>query len=122
MRREKAITACTDIGDGTTEDKTTIKLLGRVAQTKKKLNSAIFIAGFLGAGLVGSISTSYIMTKLPMIELSFPFYFLDLLPCSLSSCVSILKLSLFVILPSDSIRIVAPSGSGIPLVASMSML
>ena len=55
MRRKKAITAYTDLVNGTTEGKTTIKPLVKVVQAKKKLNSPIFIAGFPGAGLVGSI-------------------------------------------------------------------
>ena len=37
-------------------------------------------------------------------------------PCSRSFCVSIFKLSFSEILLSDSIRMAAPSGSGIPVV------
>ena len=70
MRREKAITARTYIGNGITEGKTTIKPLAKVVQTKKKLNSPIFVAGFPGAGLVGSISTSYIITKLHLNQIA----------------------------------------------------
>jgi uncharacterized protein len=39
-------------------------------QGKKKLNSPILIAGFPGAGLVGSISTSYIINKLHMNQIA----------------------------------------------------
>ncbi|MGC1930310.1 MAG: PAC2 family protein, partial [Candidatus Nitrosopolaris sp.] len=70
MRRKKAITAHTDLVNGTTEGKTTIKPLVKVVQAKKKLNSPIFIAGFPGAGLVGSISTSYIINKLHMNQIA----------------------------------------------------
>ena len=40
-----------------TEGKTTVRLLAKVIQSKKKLDSPILIAGFPGPGLVGSIST-----------------------------------------------------------------
>ena len=70
MRRKKAITAHTDLVNGTTEGKTTIKPLVKVVQAKKKLNSPIFIAGFPGGGLVGSISTSYIINKLHMNQIA----------------------------------------------------
>jgi uncharacterized protein len=70
MRREREITAQTDFVNRTRESKTTIKPLTKVVQTKKKLNSPIFIAGFPGAGLVGSISTSYIINKLHMNQIA----------------------------------------------------
>src|SRR5215471_17260008 len=54
----------------TREGKTRIKTLAKVVQGKKKLNSPIFIAGFPGAGLVGSISTSYIINKLHMNQIA----------------------------------------------------
>jgi hypothetical protein len=52
------------------EGKTTIKPLAKIIQVKKKLNSPILIAGFPGAGLVGSISTSYIINRLHMNQLT----------------------------------------------------
>jgi uncharacterized protein len=70
MRRERAITAQTDFVNRTTESKTTIKPLAKVLQAKKKLNSPLLIAGFPGAGLVGSISTSYIINKLHMNQIA----------------------------------------------------
>jgi hypothetical protein len=48
-----------------TEGKTTIKPLAKIIQGKKKLNSPILIAGFPGAGLVGSIG--YIISKLHLL-------------------------------------------------------
>lgn len=54
----------------TTEGKTRIKPLAKVVQVKKKLNSPILIAGFPGAGLVGSISTSYIINRLHMNQIA----------------------------------------------------
>ncbi len=52
------------------EGKTTIKPLAKIIQVKKKLNSPILIAGFPGAGLVGSISTSYIINRLHMNQIA----------------------------------------------------
>src|SRR5438093_12020896 len=50
-----------------TEDKTRVKPLNSIIiQNKTKLNAPILIAGFPGPGLVGSISTSYIINKLNM--------------------------------------------------------
>jgi uncharacterized protein len=69
-KREKAITTHLDIDNGITKGKTRIKPLARVVQGKKKLNSPIIIAGFPGAGLVGSISTSYIINKLHMNQIA----------------------------------------------------
>ena len=68
MRRteEKASDTHLDIDNGTINGKTRVKPLAKVVQRKKKLNSPILIAGFPGAGLVGSISTSYIINKLHM--------------------------------------------------------
>jgi uncharacterized protein len=69
-KREKAIATHLDIDNGITKGKTRIKPLARVVQGKKKLNSPIIIAGFPGAGLVGSISTSYIINKLHMNQIA----------------------------------------------------
>jgi hypothetical protein len=52
------------------EGKTTIKPLAKIIQVKKKLNSPNLIAGFTGAGLVGSISTSYIINRLHMKQIA----------------------------------------------------
>lgn len=52
------------------EGKTTIKPLAKIIQGRKKLNSPILIAGFPGAGLVGSISTSYIIDRLHMNQIA----------------------------------------------------
>jgi proteasome assembly chaperone (PAC2) family protein len=64
MRREKQIVTHLDIENGITESKTRVKPLAKVVQGKKRLASRTLIAGFPGAGLVGSISTSYIINKL----------------------------------------------------------
>ena len=69
-KREKAIATHLDIDNGITKGKTRIKPLAKVVQGKKKLNSPIIIAGFPGAGLVGSISTSYIINKLHMNQIA----------------------------------------------------
>lgn len=69
-KREKAIATHLDIDNGITKGKTSIKPLAKVVQGKKKLNSPILIAGFPGAGLVGSISTSYIINKLHMNQIA----------------------------------------------------
>jgi uncharacterized protein len=60
----------TDIDVGIDGGKTWIKALAKVVQGKKKLRSPILIAGFPGAGLVGSISTSYIINKLHMNQIA----------------------------------------------------
>jgi uncharacterized protein len=52
------------------ESKTTIRPLAKVVQKKKRLDSPILIAGFPGPGLVGSISTSYIINKLHMDQIA----------------------------------------------------
>ena len=72
MRRteEKASDTHLDIDNGTINGKTRVKPLAKVVQRKKKLNSPILIAGFPGAGLVGSISTSYIINKLHMNQMA----------------------------------------------------
>ena len=70
MIREKPIVAHTDIENGITEAKTRVKPLAKIVQAKKKLNSPTLIAGFPGAGLVGSISTSYIINKLHMNQIA----------------------------------------------------
>lgn len=69
-KREKAIPTHLDIDNGITKGKTRIKPLAKVVQGKKKLNSPILIAGFPGPGLVGSISTSYIINKLHMNQIA----------------------------------------------------
>jgi uncharacterized protein len=69
-RREKASDTHLDIDNGTVEGKTRVKPLAKVVQRKKKLNSPILVAGFPGAGLVGSISTSYIINKLHMNQIA----------------------------------------------------
>ena len=69
-KREKMIATHLDIDNGITKGKTRIKPLAKVVQGKKKLNSPIIIAGFPGAGLVGSISTSYIINKLNMNQIA----------------------------------------------------
>ena len=63
-KKEKPHAAHIDIDNGTTEGQTRVKPMSRVIQGKKKLNYPTLIAGFPGAGLVGSISTSYIINKL----------------------------------------------------------
>ena len=70
MRREKPIVTHIDIDNGIREGKTRVKPLAKVVQRKKKLNSPTLIAGFPGAGLVGSISTSYIINKLHMNQIA----------------------------------------------------
>lgn len=62
-RKEKAVANYADAGNKATDGRTRIKQLAKV---EKKLNSPTLIAGFPGAGLVGSISTSYIINKLHM--------------------------------------------------------
>jgi hypothetical protein len=52
------------------EGKTTVRPLTKVVQKKKRLDSPILIAGFPGPGLVGSISTSYIINKLHMDQIA----------------------------------------------------
>jgi uncharacterized protein len=66
--KEKEVTAIhTDIDSkGTTR----IKPLANVVQKKNKLDSPILIAGFPGTGLVGSISTSYIIKQLHMNQIA----------------------------------------------------
>ena len=53
-----------------TDGKSQVKPLAKVIQTKAKLNSPILIAGFPGAGMVGAISTSYIIEKLHMHQIA----------------------------------------------------
>jgi uncharacterized protein len=52
------------------ESQTRVKPLSKIIQRNKKLNSPILIAGFPGPGLVGSISTSYIIDKLEMYQIA----------------------------------------------------
>src|ERR671910_2206774 len=53
-----------------TEGKTTVRPLAKVTQKRKSLDSPILIAGFPGPGLVGSISTSYIINRLRMQQIA----------------------------------------------------
>ena len=53
-----------------TEGKTTVRPLAKVIQKRKSLDSPILIAGFPGPGLVGSISTSYIINRLRMQQIA----------------------------------------------------
>ena len=53
-----------------TEGKTTVRSIAKVIQKKKSLDSPILIAGFPGPGLVGSISTSYIINRLHMEQIA----------------------------------------------------
>lgn len=69
-RREKAIATHSDVDKGARYGKTRIKPLAKVVEGKKKLHSPILIAGFPEAGLVGSISTSYIIDKLHMNQIA----------------------------------------------------
>jgi uncharacterized protein len=50
--------------------KSQVKPLTKVIQSKAKLDNPILIAGFPGAGMVGAISTSYIIEKLHMHQLA----------------------------------------------------
>lgn len=69
-KKEKPHVAHIDIDNGTAEGQTRVKPMSRVIQGKKKLNYPTLIAGFPGAGLVGSISTSYIINKLHMNQIA----------------------------------------------------
>ena len=53
-----------------TEGKTIVRSIANVIQKKKRLDSPILIAGFPGPGLVGSISTSYIINRLHMEQIA----------------------------------------------------
>jgi uncharacterized protein len=52
------------------ERKTIVRPLAKVVQKKIRLDSPILVAGFPGPGLVGSISTSYIINKLHMDQIA----------------------------------------------------
>ncbi len=67
-RRSKK--AHTDIDEGIEGGKTSIRAVATVVQANKKLRSPILIAGFPGAGLIGSISTSYMINKLNMSQIA----------------------------------------------------
>jgi uncharacterized protein len=69
-KKEKPLVAHIDIDNGTAVGQTRVKPMSRVIQGKKKLNYPTLIAGFPGAGLVGSISTSYIINKLHMNQIA----------------------------------------------------
>ncbi len=60
----------TDIDSDTVGVETRIKPLANIIQGKNNLDSPILIAGFPGTGLVGSISTSYIINKLHMNQIA----------------------------------------------------
>lgn len=66
----RSMTTHTDIDESIDGGKTSIRKVARVVQTKKKLRSPILIAGFPGAGLIGSISTSYMINKLNMSQIA----------------------------------------------------
>jgi uncharacterized protein len=70
QQRKKTTVTHTDVDNGVIEGKTRIKPLARIVQRMKKLDSPILIAGFPGPGLVGSISTSYIINKLAMNQIA----------------------------------------------------
>ena len=53
-----------------TEGKTIVRQIAKVIQKKKRLDSPILIAGFPGPGLVGLISTSYIINRLHMEQIA----------------------------------------------------
>lgn len=53
-----------------TDGKSKVKPLAKVIQSRAKLNTPILIAGFPGAGMVGAISTSYIIEKLHMHQIA----------------------------------------------------
>jgi uncharacterized protein len=69
-KKEKPHVGHIDIDNGTAQGQTRVKPMSRVIQGKKKLNYPTLIAGFPGAGLVGSISTSYIINKLHMNQIA----------------------------------------------------
>jgi uncharacterized protein len=56
--------------DVTANGKSNVKPLAKVIQSNAKLNAPILIAGFPGAGMVGAISTSYIIEKLHMHQIA----------------------------------------------------
>ena len=70
QQRKKTTVTHTDVDNGVIEGKTRIKPLARIVHRMKKLDSPILIAGFPGPGLVGSISTSYIINKLAMNQIA----------------------------------------------------
>lgn len=70
QQRKKTTATHTDVNNGIVEGKIRIKPLARVVQRMKKLDSPNLIAGFPGPGLVGSISTSYIINKLAMNQIA----------------------------------------------------
>ena len=60
-----------NVGMGVTANgKSNVKPLAKVIQSNAKLNAPILIAGFPGAGMVGAISTSYIIEKLHMHQIA----------------------------------------------------
>jgi uncharacterized protein len=70
LERSMTAQAHTDIDEGIESGKTSIRNVARVVQAKKKLRSPILIAGFPGAGLIGSITTSYMINKLNMSQIA----------------------------------------------------
>jgi uncharacterized protein len=69
-RGAKLFAAHAKIDDQAIYGKTKIKPTAKIVQGKKKLHSPILIAGFPGPGMVGSISTSYIINKLHMNQIA----------------------------------------------------
>ncbi len=65
---EKKLTS--RIKDVITDGKSQVKPLTKVIQSKAKLDNPILIAGFPGAGMVGAISTSYVIEKLHMHQIA----------------------------------------------------
>jgi uncharacterized protein len=59
-----------DMDNLVSERKTIVRPLAKVVQKKIRLDSPILVAGFPGPGLVGSISTSYIINKLHMDQIA----------------------------------------------------
>ncbi len=58
------------VNEAMTDGKSQLKPLTKVIGKKAKLNKPIFVAGFPGAGMVGPISTSYIIEKLHMHQIA----------------------------------------------------
>jgi uncharacterized protein len=75
QRAKMAMSSSTAGDNNITDGKTKLKPLASTTNTapverKIKLNSPILIAGFPGPGLIGSISTSYIINKLHMNQIA----------------------------------------------------
>jgi uncharacterized protein len=70
MTGETLVHPYRDTDDLVLEGKTIVRPLAKVVQKKIRLDSPILVAGFPGPGLVGSISTSYIISKLHMDQIA----------------------------------------------------